>query len=168
MATTLVPLEVYLQTEYEPAAEYVDGVVEERPMGEDQHSAWQVAITDWFRQNRVKWNILVRTELRVQTSATRFRIPDVAILDAAVAPKPTAADPPIAVFEILSPEDRVQRLIRKLGDYAAMGVPEIWVIDPEAGTFSRFEDGQLLHRERFSAARHGIEFEMAEIARLVE
>jgi Uma2 family endonuclease len=156
MATTLVPLEVYLQTEYEPAAEYVDGVVEERPMGEDQHSAWQVAITDWFRQNRVKWNILVRT------------IPDVAILDAAVAPKPTAADPPIAVFEILSPEDRVQRLIRKLGDYAAMGVPEIWVIDPEAGTFSRFEDGQLLHRERFSAARHGIEFEMAEIARLVE
>ena len=62
----------------------------------------------------------------------------------------------------------MQRLIRKLGDYAAMGVPEIWVIDPEAGTFSRFEDGQLLRHERFSAARHGIEFEMAEIARLVE
>ena len=32
MATTFVPLEVYLQTEYEPAAEYVDGVIEERPV----------------------------------------------------------------------------------------------------------------------------------------
>ncbi len=83
-------------------------------------------------------------------------------------PKPTATDAPIAVFEILNPEDRVQRLIRKLGDYALMGVPDIWVIDPDAGTFSRFEDGQLLRRERFSAERYGIEFEMAEIARLVE
>lgn len=29
-----VPLEVYLRSSYEPDAEYVDGVIEERPMGE--------------------------------------------------------------------------------------------------------------------------------------
>ena len=106
MATTLVPLEVYLQTEYEPAAEYVDGVIEERPMGEDQHSAWQIAIGYWFRQHAAQWNIRVRPERRVQISATRFRVADVAILNASMPLKPVATDAPIAVFEILSPEDR--------------------------------------------------------------
>ncbi len=42
MATaTTVPIEVYLRSSYEPDAEYVDGVIEERPMGELDHAAWQ-------------------------------------------------------------------------------------------------------------------------------
>ena len=36
--TTHVPVEVYLCSSYEPDAEYVDGRIEERPMGEfDQY-----------------------------------------------------------------------------------------------------------------------------------
>ena len=66
--------------------------------------------------------------------------------------KPLAPPPPLAVFELRSPEDRVQRLTRKLGDSAAMGVAEIWVIDPEASTFFRLEDEHLLRRDRFSLA----------------
>ena len=31
---TQVPIEVYLNSSYEPDAEYVEGVIEERPMGE--------------------------------------------------------------------------------------------------------------------------------------
>ena len=31
--TTHVPVEVYLRSSYEPDAEYVDGKIEERPMG---------------------------------------------------------------------------------------------------------------------------------------
>ena len=62
----------------------------------------------------------------------------------------------------------MQRLTSKLGDYAAMGVAEIWVIDPKVGTFFRFEDGQLLRRDRFSLAKQAIDFEVAEIARLVD
>jgi hypothetical protein len=35
-----VPLEVYLRSSYEPDAEYVDGEIELRPMGEhDDHAA---------------------------------------------------------------------------------------------------------------------------------
>jgi hypothetical protein len=30
---THVPMDVYLSTSYEPGAEYVDGLIEERPMG---------------------------------------------------------------------------------------------------------------------------------------
>jgi hypothetical protein len=45
MATsTRVPIEVYLRSSYEPDAEYVDGEIEERPMGERDHAAWQAAI----------------------------------------------------------------------------------------------------------------------------
>ena len=43
-ATAFVPVEVYLRTSYEPDADYVDGSIEERPMGENDHSAWQDAI----------------------------------------------------------------------------------------------------------------------------
>jgi Uma2 family endonuclease len=169
MATsTRVPLELYLRSdEYEPAAEYVDGEIEERPMGENDHSAWQLAIQKWFLLHEDEWNIFIRPELRVQTNATRFRIPDVAILDAAIPTKPITTHPPLAVFEVLSPEDTMRRVMRKLGDYAAMGIPQIWVIDPETKDISRFEDGQLLRQSHFSIPENGIDFEMAEIAKLV-
>ncbi len=36
--TTLITVEEYLRTSYEPDAEFVDGVLEERSTGEDRHS----------------------------------------------------------------------------------------------------------------------------------
>jgi hypothetical protein len=43
-ATTRVPVEVYLRSSCEPDAEYVDGTIEERPMGQFDHALWQQAI----------------------------------------------------------------------------------------------------------------------------
>jgi hypothetical protein len=40
-ATTFVPVEEYLRSSFEPDAEYVDGQIEERAVGENDHSAWQ-------------------------------------------------------------------------------------------------------------------------------
>ncbi|HEY0797256.1 MAG TPA: Uma2 family endonuclease [Acidisarcina sp.] len=168
MATAAgVSIETYLRTEYEPDAEYIDGEIEERATGEDDHSAWQAAIQKWFFKHEEEWDVRVRPELRVQTSPTRFRVPDVSILDAQLPREPIATHPPIAVFEILSPEDTLRRLTRKLRDYAGMGIPEIWVIDPETGLFSRFEEDQLMRRTHFHHAGMGIEFPMAEITVLV-
>lgn len=163
-----VPLDVYLCSEYEPDAEYVDGEIEERPMGEDDHSAWQLAISFWFRQNASKWNIRVRPELRVQTSPTRFRVPDVAIIDAAQPREQIATHPPIAVLEVLSPEDTLRKLTRKLKDYAGMGIGEIWVVDPADGIWLRFEEGQLIRRVRLCVPGNIIDFQLDEISRLVE
>ena len=72
---TYVPLEVYLSSSYEPDAEYVDGVIEERPMGEDDHSAWQKALVLWFGSSAWKSQIRVRPELRVQVAPTVFACP---------------------------------------------------------------------------------------------
>jgi hypothetical protein len=78
-ATTHVPVEVYLRSSYEPDAEYVDGA--ERPAGEYDHASWQGAICLWFGQHARDWSVRVRPSLRVQVAATRFRVPDVTVLD---------------------------------------------------------------------------------------
>ncbi len=165
--TTHIPLDLYLRTAYEPDAEYIDGEVEERPKGEDSHSAWQAAIQRWFFRYENEWDIVVCPELRVQTSPTHFRVPDVTILDATFPRERVVTHPPAAVLEILSPEDTHQRLMRKLREYERMGIAAIWVIDPDTGFFERFESGQLVRRSEFNLPARGIEFSVSEIARLV-
>ncbi len=61
MATATQPvhmsLDLYLKSSFEPDAEYVDGVIEERAVGEYDHSSWQHAIELWFAQHAQKWAI---------------------------------------------------------------------------------------------------------------
>ena len=135
----------YLSAVYEPDAEFVDGVIEERNLGEDDHSAWQVALVKYFGLRDEELNIRVRSELRNKVADRRYRVPDVALIDFDLPRAPIAVDPPLAIFEILSPEDRYKRLMVRLADFEAMGVKGIYVVDPETGAFSRFEGGQL-HR----------------------
>ena len=139
-----VPVELYLHSSYEPDADFVDGEVELRPMGEYDHATWQQALLLWFVQNQVQWNVRVRPELRVKVSPTRYRVPDVTVLDRDRPIEQILTYPPIAVFEILSPEDRINRMLRKLADYEAMGIRNIFVIDPEDDSYSRYLDGRML------------------------
>jgi Uma2 family endonuclease len=76
--------------------------------------------------------------------------------------------PPIAVFEVLSPEDGLQRLKRKLEDYRTMGIPEIWVIDPQDSTFYRYENLQLQRSDSFSHAEKSIVFDMNQLKNLLD
>jgi Uma2 family endonuclease len=166
--TTHVPVEVYLRSSYEPDAEYVDGEIELRPMGEFDHASWQQAIQKWFWLHEKEWNIRVRPELRVQVSSNTFRIPDVTVLDRDQPIEQIVTRAPLAVFEVLSPEDRVQRLKRKLENYKQMGIPQIWVVDPKDDTFFRYEDGNLLLRDSFSLPARGIVFDMNQIKALLD
>jgi Uma2 family endonuclease len=168
MATaTFIPVETYLRTSYEPDAEYVDGEIEERPMGEHDHAAWQKAILLWFAKHEQEWGVEVLPSYRVQVAATRFRVPDVTVVDFASPVERIATRPPIAVFEVLSPEDTVLKIRRKLADYAKMGIPQIWVIDPEDGASLRYLDGELLRGEVFEEPSRGISFRIEEIGELV-
>jgi Uma2 family endonuclease len=144
MATTAqVPVELYLRSSYEPDAEYVDGEIEQRPMGEYDHSSWQYAIQQWFAQNAKNWNIRVRAELRVQVSPTRYRVPDVVVIDRKYPIEQILTHPPIAVFEILSPEDTLSRYLDKLSDYERMGIRTIMVVDTRTQTFYQYLNGSL-------------------------
>jgi Uma2 family endonuclease len=166
---TRVPVEVYLNSSYEPDAEYVDGVIEERPMGEWDHSSWQHAIELWFAQHAKKWNIYVRPELRVQVQPGNFRVPDVAVTDRNRPVEQIITHPPIAVFEILSPEDTVSRMMTKLGDYERMGVRTILILDPNGKHF-RFRDDKLepLPSEPFDLPGSVCRFDLTEIEKLLD
>jgi Uma2 family endonuclease len=150
--TTHVPVEVYLRSSYEPDAEYVDGKIEERAAGLFDHASWQGAILWWFSQREKGWNVCSLPSLRVKVAATRYRVPDVSVLDCSQPKEQIITHPPVAVFEVLSPEDTFQRLKRKLEDYRVMGIEEIRVIDPQDSAFYRYEDGQLLRNDTFSHA----------------
>ena len=139
----LISREEYLHTVYEPDAEYVDGVIEERCGCEYQHASWQGALLTWFHASGKGWNVRALPSLRIQISATRFRVPDVTVMDRSQPIEQILTMPPLAVFEILSPEDKITRMLTKLGDYDKMGVRTIVVIDPATRQFHRYDHGSL-------------------------
>ncbi|HEY0785315.1 MAG TPA: hypothetical protein VGD62_05545, partial [Acidobacteriaceae bacterium] len=94
-ALTHVPIEVYLQGEYEADVDYVDDHIEERHLGTDGHSKWQLAIQMWFSMQAEDWNVLVRPELRIRTAGRRYRVADVAILDAGAPQEEVPSHPPL-------------------------------------------------------------------------
>lgn len=166
---TRVPVEVYLNSSYEPDAEFVDGVIEERPMGEFDHSSWQHAIELWFAQHAKEWGIRVRPELRIQVSAGNFRVPDVTILDRNLPVEQVITHPPIAVLGILSPEDTVTRMMTKLADYERMGIQTILVLDPNGRHFRyRGEKLEPLPFEAFVLPGSACRFDLAEIEKLLD
>ena len=167
LAAAKIPVAVYLQAEYEPDVDYLDGSLEERNVGERDHAAWQLAVQLWFAQHAREWNTIGLPELRIQVSATRYRVADVAILDRDAPYEQIPKTPPLAVFEVLSPEDRLSRVRERLADYEAMGVAEIWLIDPASGGFDRWEGGQLVRREEFVMEGRGGRFEVEEIRKLL-
>ena len=144
MATsTVVPVETYLQSSYEPDAEYINGEIEERPTGEYDHASWQSALMKWFNLYEHEWNIRARAELRVKVSDSNYRVPDVLVLDHSLPIEQVITHSPIAIFEILSPEDRVPRVMAKLADYAEMGVQSIFVIEPADDQVWVYRNGRL-------------------------
>ena len=132
MATAVhIPVSEYLQSIYHPDCDYVDGEVEERNLGEEWHSAVQTAVAAIFYSNRKAWSLRAYTELRVQVSPTRFRIPDVCAVSADRPLTGILREPPVVCIEVLSPEDRFRRVVLRAQEFQRMGVRNIWIIDPK-------------------------------------
>lgn len=131
MATALhIPLHEYLSSSFRPDREYVDGEVRERNVGKYEHARVQALLAAWFNQHEQPWGVQVVTEQRVQTSPTRVRIPDVALLPPGPQPD-VIIHPPLLVIEILSPDDTYSDTQERAQDYREMGVETVWIIDPK-------------------------------------
>jgi len=129
--TTKVPVEEYLHTSYQPDVEYVDGEIQERNVGELEHARMIKAVLRWLLQHEMAWEIEALSDVRVQVSPTRFRIPDICVSAAATPDRKIVTTPPLLVVEVLSPEDRIDRYHQRIADYRHMGIQGIWVLDPE-------------------------------------
>ena len=164
-AATPLPLSVedYLHSSYSPDCDYVDGELQERNLGEFDHAAIQAALSRWFGNHAKEWNIWAVTELRIRISSTRFRIADVCLIsrDEPIEQVPTRA--PLAILEVLSPEDRVSRYQQRLEDYRRMGVKNIWVIDPETRRGYNCSDGNWIEKQSFAIENSPIAVDLATI-----
>jgi Uma2 family endonuclease len=129
-ARTLISVEEYLATSFRPDCDYVDGEVVERNLGTRDHGWLQTAIAAFFFARRRQWNITVITELRIRVKATRFRIPDVCII-LGDTDEQVLTQPPFICIEVLSPKDRMKRVQERIDEYLEMGVPYVWVLNPE-------------------------------------
>jgi Uma2 family endonuclease len=129
--TTLVSIEEYLSSSYEPDCDYVDGVLEERNLGEYDHGNLQAALVTYLRTRARKWSVRVVVEQRIRVSPTRVRVPDICVIsrDREIEQVPTK--PPLICIEVLSPEDRWPRVEKRIADFLAMGVERVWVFDPK-------------------------------------
>src|SRR5205823_5992688 len=81
--------------------------------------------------NREKqWQIRVVVEQRVQIRQTRFRVPDICVIDADAPVESVIVHPPFLCIEILSKDDRMTEMLERVNDYLAFGVRFVWVLDP--------------------------------------
>jgi len=133
----------YLRTSWSPDRELVDGRIEERNLGEKDHSLIQRYLTFLFMLQRAEWGAEVFPELRTQTTASNFRVPDVLVVRAGENFERYVTRPPLIAIEILSPEDRLTVMQEKAAEYRRFGVQNIWIIDPETRKAYRYSDSGL-------------------------
>lgn len=124
-------VEEYLRTSWSPDRELVDGRIEERNLGEIEHSILQRYFTFLFMLKRDEWGVEIFPELRTQTKSTNFRVPDVLVVRAKEKINRYVTQPPLIAVEILSPDDSLTDMKKKAVEYRQFGVKNIWVIDPE-------------------------------------
>ena len=149
MATTpaLMTIEQYLRTSFSPDVDFVDGEIEERHLGEKDHGRLQLIVAAWFLARESSLHVEAVTEQRLLVAADRVRICDVVILDASAPDEQVTLTPPLICIEIMSPEDRISRAIKVLEDYRAMGVANIWLLDPQERLAYTFGAGGLKQQE---------------------
>ena len=121
----------YLGTSWSPDREFVDGRIEERNLGERDHSIVQRFLTVLFAIKRAEWGVEVFPELRTQTDPSNFRVPDVLVVRAGESFERYITRPPLIAIEILSPEDRLTAMQAKAAEYRRFGVENVWIVDPE-------------------------------------
>ncbi len=129
-ATTLIPVEEYLRTSFPDGdREYIDGRIVERNMGEVDHSDVQTNAAAYLKSHYRK--LWAGVEVRVQVKASRFRVPDVTVMENGKPKSAIIKTPPFLIIEVLSPDDRAGDLEATLDDYLAFPVKYVWVINPE-------------------------------------
>jgi Uma2 family endonuclease len=134
----MTPEEYLALPEEKPYLEYVDGVVLQKPMPNEEHSqiALEVGyhIRLWLRGKKGRAGVEARAKLG---DLPNYRLPDVSYWKPGV-PSGEQAPPSVAV-EIRSPEQTLAELRRKCEFLRGAGVETCWLIDPVSRTAEVYE-----------------------------
>ncbi len=131
IAVVSVSLEQYLAASYRPDVGYVAGQLKKKPIPTLLHGFVQALIASWFLSYIDEWNIIAATETRTQIDENRVRLPDVVVVGWSEFVEGALISPPLIAIEILSPTNAYADLQERAADLSAMGVGNIWLINPQ-------------------------------------
>ena len=142
---TLISLDEYLNTSYEPDMDFVDGALVRRNVGTQLHGLLQTIVVVYFGQYRKSHGIKVFTETRllVDAASRRHRVPDVMVLNSPYSKGKVVVDVPAIVVEIKSPDDTFDDIVDRCFDYEKLRVGNILVMDPDNKRAWLFNQGNL-------------------------
>jgi Uma2 family endonuclease len=156
----------YLDVDFRPDREFIDGEIRERNVGKTEHARVQALLAAWFANHEDEWGIEVGTEWRVRVAEDRVRVPDLAIVYAG--PKPDVlVDPPLLIIEILSPDDTYSDLQERAHDYRRVGVNTVWVVDPKTRSGRVCSGNDWVQAERLEVKDTPLYVELPSICRRI-
>ena len=128
--------EQYLNREFEGLVEYLDGVLEFLPMPTWSHQFIVDFLHDALKHyvRPRKLGVTAFAPVRVRVGPKRYREPDVLFATSQrIKTLQHPAEGADLVMEVVSPsaEDYERDLVDKRIDYAAAGIPEYWIVDPQ-------------------------------------
>lgn len=115
--------------------EFADGCIEGLPVPTDSHQSILLFLFRLFdRWVGAHGGVALVAPLRLRIREGRFREPDLMLLRDATDPRREdrywlGAD---LVVEVVSPDDPDRDYREKRADYAELGIPEYWIVDPRA------------------------------------
>jgi Uma2 family endonuclease len=145
----------FLRLDEDDLRELIDGVLLEVEVPDWLHerivTLLSVLLDGWARSRRA--GRVVGSGYKVRISLTRGVMPDVQLYRAENPDPPGHAGlekgRPDLVVEVISPSSRRYDRVVKCGWYAEIGVPEYWLVDPQARTLERLRlvDGRYVTAE---------------------
>ena len=138
--------------------EFTDGVLEFLPMPTRTHQhlvQWFFLKLHGFVTSR-QFGEVHFAPLRIKMRPAKYREPDIVYLsNARIAPLKDMKEPPLGadlVVEVMSEgeENRQRDLETKRQDYAEAGIPEYWIVNPQAETIT------VLRLHEGSYVEHGV------------
>jgi Uma2 family endonuclease len=138
-------LEEWAQLPEDDEGELVDGYLVEEEVPDPVHElvvTWlSTALVNWLRG---RGGFVLGSDTRLKVSARRGRKADLVVYlpGAAIPPRRgLLTSPPSILVEIVTPTPRDERRdrVEKMDEYAALGVPYYWLVDPSLGSLEIFE-----------------------------
>jgi Uma2 family endonuclease len=127
--------------------ELVRGMVIELPPPQRPHGVVSANVArivgNYVFERRMGYLTTTDSGVILERDPDTVRGPDIALYDdartfAELHPK-YGEVPPIMAVEVLSPNDRADRVTRKITDYLRTGVRLVWLVDPEARTVTVYK-----------------------------
>lgn len=154
----LISAEQFAEMQFDGPCELVRGEIVEMTRPDQSHgnvcSEIAVALTLWARPRHAGRITTNDGGILTERDPDTLRGADVAFFAAGQLidgklPRGQSALVPVLAVEVLSPSNSWTQMRRKIDEYLAAGVREVWIVDPEARTVETFraDSAPRLHRQ---------------------